>query len=55
MRRHPSHRLTDEQLDRFDADGINDPTPAWLQAWADQGGDLLQRFADEINDMKERA
>lgn len=26
---HPSYHLTDEQLDRFDDTGLNDPPPSW--------------------------
>jgi len=28
------------------------PPAAWVQAWADQGGDLLARFAAEVDDAR---
>lgn len=44
--RHPSYRLTDEEYDRFDSDGINDPIPAHLLP--PEGTDCLAVFAAQV-------
>lgn len=46
MRRHPSHYLTDEQLDRLDTDGINDPIPQHLPRVT------LAQFAAEVEAVR---
>lgn len=49
--RHPSYRLTDEEYDRFDSDGINDPLPAHLRA--PEGTDCLAVFAAQVEATRE--
>lgn len=48
--RHPSYRLTDEEFDRFDSDGINDPIPQHLRPPA--GTDCLAVFAAQVEAVR---
>lgn len=48
--RHPAYYLTDEQLDRFDADGIDDPIPHHLRA--PEGTDCLAVFAAQVEAVR---
>lgn len=50
MRRHPSYRLTDEQLDRFDDTDIDAPCPAHLLP--PEGIDALAVFAAQVEAVR---